>query len=188
MSSKNVCIVVLGDIGRSPRMQYHALSLAEQGHKVDIIGYGETQPLDKVKQEPLVYYHYLNPYPEIPLPRFLRYIIKTIWQAVTLLFALCIIRKPDFILVQNPPAIPALIVCWVFKNIVRSKLIIDWHNYAHTIMGLSVGSENPLVKLTKKMEFSIGRKAHMNFCVTNAMKKDLLQNWNVRFVLFRIFH
>lgn len=25
-----VCVVVLGDIGRSPRMQYHALSLARQ--------------------------------------------------------------------------------------------------------------------------------------------------------------
>jgi beta-1,4-mannosyltransferase len=24
------CVVVLGDIGRSPRMQYHALSLANQ--------------------------------------------------------------------------------------------------------------------------------------------------------------
>ena len=26
------CVVVLGDLGRSPRMQYHALSLARQVH------------------------------------------------------------------------------------------------------------------------------------------------------------
>lgn len=34
-----VQIVVLGDIGRSPRMQYHALSIAKQGGLVDLIGY-----------------------------------------------------------------------------------------------------------------------------------------------------
>lgn len=71
--AKNVCVVVLGDIGRSPRMQYHALSLAEKGHKVDIVGYGETQPIESVKLKPLIFYHYLMPYPEIPLPRLFRY-------------------------------------------------------------------------------------------------------------------
>lgn len=34
-----VQVVVLGDIGRSPRMQYHAISLAKHGHNVDIVGY-----------------------------------------------------------------------------------------------------------------------------------------------------
>lgn len=32
-------VLVLGDIGRSPRMQYHALSIARNGGQVDIIGY-----------------------------------------------------------------------------------------------------------------------------------------------------
>lgn len=32
-------IVVLGDIGRSPRMQYHAISIAKHGARVYIIGY-----------------------------------------------------------------------------------------------------------------------------------------------------
>ncbi|KAL1859886.1 mannosyltransferase [Paecilomyces lecythidis] len=32
-------VLVLGDIGRSPRMQYHALSIAKKGGMVDIIGY-----------------------------------------------------------------------------------------------------------------------------------------------------
>ena len=36
---KSVCIVVLGDIGRSPRMQYHALSLTKSGFFVNIVGY-----------------------------------------------------------------------------------------------------------------------------------------------------
>ena len=32
-------VVVLGDIGRSPRMQYHAISMAKNGGPVDLIGY-----------------------------------------------------------------------------------------------------------------------------------------------------
>lgn len=38
----SVQILVLGDIGRSPRMQYHALSIARQGGDVVIIGYKGT--------------------------------------------------------------------------------------------------------------------------------------------------
>jgi len=35
----SVQVLVLGDIGRSPRMQYHASSIAKHGGRVDIIGY-----------------------------------------------------------------------------------------------------------------------------------------------------
>jgi beta-1,4-mannosyltransferase len=36
---EHVQVLVLGDIGRSPRMQYHAISLVKMGRKVDLIGY-----------------------------------------------------------------------------------------------------------------------------------------------------
>lgn len=35
----SVQVLVLGDIGRSPRMQYHAISIAKHGGRVDVIGY-----------------------------------------------------------------------------------------------------------------------------------------------------
>ena len=35
----SVQVLVLGDIGRSPRMQYHAMSIANHGGRVDMIGY-----------------------------------------------------------------------------------------------------------------------------------------------------
>lgn len=35
----SVQVLVLGDIGRSPRMQYHALSIAKHGGRVQLIGY-----------------------------------------------------------------------------------------------------------------------------------------------------
>lgn len=177
--SKNVCVVVLGDIGRSPRMQYHSLSLAEMGHKVDIIGYGETEPPDSIKNSPQVYYHYLMPYPNIP-QRYLNYLFKTIWQALNLLFLLAIARKPHVLIVQNPPAIPSLIICWIFCWIIRAKFIIDWHNYAHTIMALNLSKNHKLVKITQKVERFIGQKSNYNFCVTNAMKDDLNKKYNIQ--------
>lgn len=48
-ATKHVVVMVLGDIGRSPRMQYHALSLLEGGHDVTLIGYageGLIPPLE----------------------------------------------------------------------------------------------------------------------------------------------
>ena len=38
-AGRSVQVVVLGDIGRSPRMQYHAISLAKHGARVYLVGY-----------------------------------------------------------------------------------------------------------------------------------------------------
>ncbi|CAH0546908.1 unnamed protein product [Brassicogethes aeneus] len=178
LKTKNVCVVVLGDIGRSPRMQYHSLSLAKMGHKVDVLGYGETEPLEEVKCASSIYYHYLLPCPQIPI-RLANYVFKTIWQILNLFFLLLFIRRPDTILVQNPPAIPSLFVCWIVARTKGAKLVIDWHNYAHTIMALNLSKTHILVKLTRYVESFIGQRADLNLCVTKAMKDDLLKNWNV---------
>lgn len=61
---KRVCIVVLGDIGRSPRMQYHALSFMNEGYFVDIIGYFGSEPLEELKNNDNVNIHYLTHVPD----------------------------------------------------------------------------------------------------------------------------
>jgi beta-1,4-mannosyltransferase len=35
----SVQVLVLGDVGRSPRIQYHAASIVQHGGTVDLIGY-----------------------------------------------------------------------------------------------------------------------------------------------------
>lgn len=44
LNTTSAQILVLGDIGRSPRMQYHAMSIAKHGGSVQIIGYQGTSP------------------------------------------------------------------------------------------------------------------------------------------------
>jgi beta-1,4-mannosyltransferase len=50
----SVQVLVLGDIGRSPRMQYHALSIAKHGGTVRLIGYLESELLPALIDNPRV--------------------------------------------------------------------------------------------------------------------------------------
>jgi hypothetical protein len=44
----SIHVLVLGDIGRSPRMTYHSLSIAKRGGKVHLIGYLGKKRLSNV--------------------------------------------------------------------------------------------------------------------------------------------
>lgn len=46
-------------------------------------------------------------------------------------------------------------------------------------MALNLSPNHYLVKLTKKCETFIGRKADHSFCVTEAMKSHLQTSWNI---------
>lgn len=178
-SKKFVKVVVLGDIGRSPRMQYHALSLASCGLKVNIIGYVETKPLHEILENPLITITKLNPLKLERAPKIVQYFAKALWQTISLLLTLFITGKCDYLLCQNPPAIPTLPVCRFYCLVTRTKFIIDWHNYAYSIMALSLSANHPLLKFATFIEKFFGQSSTHNFCVTYAMKKDLLEKWNI---------
>ncbi|KAJ2635555.1 mannosyltransferase [Coemansia sp. RSA 1286] len=62
--AKRVAILVLGDIGRSPRMQYHAISLARAGYLVDFIGYAGARPMNEVLSAPGIALHHVRVLPQ----------------------------------------------------------------------------------------------------------------------------
>lgn len=64
-SGRNVCVLVLGDIGRSPRMQYHAASFAREGFTVDVIGYPGSPPTKEIRENARVRIYYLRPSPDL---------------------------------------------------------------------------------------------------------------------------
>lgn len=49
----HIVVVVLGDVGRSPRMQYHALSLARRADvgRVTLVGYAGERCIRDVETE-----------------------------------------------------------------------------------------------------------------------------------------
>lgn len=176
---KSAKLVVLGDIGRSPRMQYHALSLANNGLKVNIIAYVESTPLTEILDNPYITISKLNPLGFDKGPKLVRYAAKALWQTISLLLTLFVTGKCDYLLCQNPPAIPTLPVCRFYCLVTRTKFIIDWHNYAYSIMALSLPKDHFLLKLSWSIERWFGQSSDHNFCVTYAMKEDLLENWNI---------
>lgn len=183
---RNACIVVLGDIGRSPRMGYHAISFLENNYNVDLIGYVESKPLEELcTAQPACKIHDLSPVPVTNLTPKLKLIFKTFWQTLSLMMALVSIRRPNFLLLQNPPGIPALAVCYLYCLLTRTKFIIDWHNYTYTILALGMqgGEQNRFCRVARWMERTFGAKADANFCVTKAMKDDLVENWNIRYII-----
>ena len=62
-ASKRACIVVLGDIGHSPRMSYHAMSLSREGYEVDIFGYEGSLPHADLIFNPKIDLHHLKKVP-----------------------------------------------------------------------------------------------------------------------------
>ena len=82
MTLGRVGVVVLGDLGRSPRMKYHVLSLLSHGFEVHLIGYGGSPlPESILKNEKLKVVH-MKPVPLFitKLPKLLSYIMKTLCQ------------------------------------------------------------------------------------------------------------
>lgn len=69
---KSVCVVVVGDVGRSPRMQYHALSLAKEGFDVEVIGYAGSEPIPELREHPNVRFIYMSPSPDIKSGMYVR--------------------------------------------------------------------------------------------------------------------
>ncbi|KAG8762372.1 mannosyltransferase [Ceratobasidium sp. 428] len=182
---RSIAVLVLGDVGRSPRMMYHAQSLAENQFNTYLVGYSGSTLIKALRELPNLTMSSLTPPPKFitSLPQQLFILaapLKLLIQAVSILWTLLVtIPTPEYIMVQNPPSIPTLvlvqIVCWLRG----SKLVIDWHNLGYSILALRLGKKHVLVKLAKAIEHTFGRRAYLHLFVTNAMKNKLVREWDL---------
>lgn len=174
-------VLVLGDIGRSPRMQYHALSLAQHGADVTLVGYKESALHPDILASNNVHVQPLSPTPQFLKTESRRLFIiygplKVLFQVWTLLWVLGLkTRHCGYVLVQNPPSIPTLLVAHFICFIRNSRLIIDWHNFGHSILALKLGDSHQLVRISKAYERVMSWNAYCHFCVSDAMAKRLVQ-------------
>lgn len=187
-SSVNAAILVLGDLNRSPRMLNHAKACSEtiKGiNEVSLIGFHGGDIRSDIFEDRKIRVYYIpekiNNYLK-KLPRFLfllsallRIFIHTLCLFYILMFK---IPKPDFLILQNPPGIPAMVICAIVCFFRRTTFIIDWHNYGYTI--LSVNRRNKfIVFMAKIYEKMFGKLAKINFCVSEAMRKHLKDIMNI---------
>ncbi|OQE43377.1 hypothetical protein PENCOP_c003G03508 [Penicillium coprophilum] len=181
-----VQILVLGDIGRSPRMQYHALSIAKHGGEVIIIGYNESDPHPDIISNPNISIVPLRPHPALlQTSNKLLFTIygplKVLFQIACLWKCLAYTTKPSrWLLVQNPPSIPTLAIASIVCFLRQTKLIIDWHNFGYSILALKLGQSHPLVQMSMSYEKVFCKYATAHLCVTNAMKSVLKRDFNLQ--------
>ncbi|GAA6061018.1 hypothetical protein JCM10212_001074 [Sporobolomyces blumeae] len=179
---KSVAIVVLGDIGRSPRMLYHAESFARHGYTTWIVAHRGSPPSRALSENPHVKFVYLDSplawTSNLPRPVFLLVApLKILLGAWGLAFALMsrIEIAPGYLFVQNPPAIPTLPIVKLVSLVRGCRVVIDWHNTGYSMLSLRLGETHPAVKVAKRVELYFGRAAYAHLTVTNAMKRLLIR-------------
>ncbi|KAI6356285.1 hypothetical protein MCOR25_007902 [Pyricularia grisea] len=177
-SDVSVQVLVLGDIGRSPRVQYHAMSIAKHGGRVDLIGYQETPLHPDLLKYPKVSVRPLDPPPRVLRSKSIPFIIsgplKVIWQVFTLIHVLGYETSPaQWLLIQNPPSIPTMAIATLISKCRNTRLLIDWHNYGWTILSGTRGARHPFVRISKLYECLFGRFGSANLTVTHAMARQL---------------
>lgn len=183
-SHRHFVVVVMGDVGRSPRMQYHALSLLEQGCHVSLVGYSGEDLIPRLQEKDATNLNVVRF--NIPTPTLLIKVrlLYLIWRIISMCLWLCwalFISVPkqnyppvDCILVQNPPALPLLLISYIYAKIKKARMVIDWHN-----LGYSMLNSGTFRKLAKVYEFTVAPLADAHLCVTNAMKIFLQKEMNL---------
>jgi beta-1,4-mannosyltransferase len=178
-------VIVLGDLGRSPRMQYHAASLAAAGGEVDLIGLDGAAPIPAVAGNPRIRCHRLPDRAfagraQGGVRRFvLGSALRAAGQAVRLFGMLMRIPKPDVILAQNPPAVPTLSIAWLAARLRGARFVIDWHNLSHTIAAVKVGDHHRAVKALARAERRWARRADGHLTVSKALAEWLSREYRV---------
>ncbi|CAF0784449.1 unnamed protein product [Didymodactylos carnosus] len=171
-----VYVVVLGDIGHSPRMCNHAIEFEKNQYSVHFIGYEESQPSLLIQENRNIHLANLKSFPSLQFAHFpptVVYVLKIFWQFGTLGLKLCQLPKPDIICVQNPPSIPALITCFLVARLRGVRFYIDWHNYGYSMLALKHGMQHWIVQICQRYEFFMGRLADINTCVSQAFSSNL---------------
>uniref|UniRef100_A0A1I7WR53 Glyco_trans_4-like_N domain-containing protein n=1 Tax=Heterorhabditis bacteriophora TaxID=37862 RepID=A0A1I7WR53_HETBA len=133
-------------------------------YNVKIIGYLDTVPHRMINNNQHISYVPLPSPPDrfSRLPEFAQLPLKFIWSFIVLSWALLfrfistyismafffqflrfylvlfIYLKIGFgvklVLLQNPPALPTMIVCLMVARLKNAKFVIDWHNYMWSVL------------------------------------------------------
>lgn len=177
MPRMRVVVAVLGDLGRSPRMLYHALSLADSDADVELVGYRESELPAEIAGHARIRVWPLRAEESIRATG-VGFVVRGLWRVVrqTVELAWLLVRRvpaPDVVLVQNPPALPMLIVALAAARLRRARLVIDWHNFGWSMLAARLGPSHPVVRLARTYERACGRRADAHLCVSAAMRDVL---------------
>lgn len=97
-------------------------------------------------------------------------------------------KKARWLIVQNPPSIPTLLLAYIISSCRGTSLLIDWHNFGYTLLGLKIGLRHPLVLLSRFYEVHLARCATAHICVSNAMARVLVRDYHIPSKTITVLH
>ena len=174
-----ICVIVLGDIARSPRMLNHVSCLLDQGYKVKLIGYTDSLIPERISNHPNLAISSLRSKALSSIKilsgkLFIVYaFIRILAESLQLFFILLKNYKSKIFLIQNPPSMPVFAIAYAVSCICNTKVVVDWHNYAWSLLKIARRG-NIIVKSASFYEWIFGKLVDKGFCVSENMRKDLL--------------
>jgi beta-1,4-mannosyltransferase len=172
-------VAVSGDLGRSPRIQYHALALAGRGVGVDLIGTRGTECLDEIRDAPDIRVHLLPkaPFEDRDPARRVGFLLRSGWRQIQQGFHLFRALRRTVpgsarVLVQTPAAMPTLPLAWLAARLSGVRLVVDWHNLSASVLRDKVGG-GPAPAILGWLEAFFGRRADAHLCVSDALAEVL---------------
>jgi beta-1,4-mannosyltransferase len=185
-------VVVLGDLGRSPRMLFHARALAAEHLDVDLVGTSGAALPSFISGNPRITVHTILDSTSRGHTARSRagYLVAAALRGVRLLASLTALLlwrlpRPDVILVQNPPGAPTLAVAWLAARLRSARLVVDWHNTTSAMLAMRLGAAHVLVRAIGWYEGAFGRAANVNLFVSSHMKEALGARWRFDGIVFR---
>ena len=172
-------VLVIGDYGRSPRMQYHTASLAALCERVFVVADAGSEPCAEVLAGKNIDLSMLMSPIVMPawLPWAVRAVLKALLQTLRLPYVLLFkMPKCNVVLLQNPPALPILPVAVLACQLRGMSLVLDWHNLGYTIIEMD-NRPAAFVAFYKFVERYFGRFAAFNLTVCKSMQTFLVETW-----------
>jgi beta-1,4-mannosyltransferase len=175
---KHIHIVVIGDVGHSPRMINHCEAAVENGFQVSLVGCLESEVPNLVSAKKISFFELRSGnYFSQTLPRLLKMLLKGFLLFFQLFYYACFrINRNDKIVIQNPPALPAIAAFLLVKWIKPFKIFVDWHNFGYTL--LQPSSISRALYYCVEHAFAI-RHCDGNFSVSFAMKNALVREFGM---------
>ncbi len=180
---RRFAVIVLGDLARSPRMKRHAECLAAAGAAVDVLAYVET-PLDDWPNDDAIRVHALGASAGEGRRGVIAGVFRLLRDSRDVAAALTV-SAPEAVLVQNPPAVHILPIVLSLCRRHRVPLIIDWHNFGWTMLGLRRDRDGAAVRVAGLLERAMARRASDHLCVSEAMRERLAELCGINAVVFR---
>jgi beta-1,4-mannosyltransferase len=167
-------------------MRYHAQALAANGVDVDLIGLEGTPLPRAITDDSRISVHRITP-PTLRIRGGLTgstYVVAGLFDAVRVSFRLWRtlkqLRRPDLVLIQNPPAFPTLAVTWLSLRHRGVRFVVDWHNLGYTLLQLRLGQFHPAVRLARWFERRDARRVEANLCVSRGLAAFLESRFGVK--------